>query len=183
MRILVTQRELQPPPLGHTYDALERVWYNLLHKHWLRPYPNVGVIEDDLDYDCLLLPGGTDSLARNATENLLIQHAIDHNKTIIGVCHGAFAINDYFGGTNSPIKGHEFTQHSVLMGSKEYTVNSFHGQYIETLANGFTETAIAHDQTVEAFEDPTRNCYACLWHPERMKTPILPPSISRILEV
>ena len=55
--------------------------------------PNINKVAYN-DYDCLILTGGPDSIARNNTENILFNHALQKGVPIIGICHGAFAIND-----------------------------------------------------------------------------------------
>ena len=51
------------------FDALERVYYDFLAPHKLIPVPNA-VKVPDIDYDCLVITGGPDSVNRNKTENM-----------------------------------------------------------------------------------------------------------------
>ena len=69
MNIFISQIEVIRPTRKFVFDALERAYYTLLSKHNLIPVPN-SIIVPDNDYDCLVLTGGPDSVARNKTENL-----------------------------------------------------------------------------------------------------------------
>jgi hypothetical protein len=75
MRILISQRDVRIPPSHFTFDALERSWYELFKKHNLIPVPNLGIIDESIEFDCLVLTGGPDSIERHLTEDLLFAHA------------------------------------------------------------------------------------------------------------
>ena len=60
MKILVSQEEYIKK--NHIFDGLERAYYNFLAGHQLIPMPNVRK-DPDVEYDCLLLTGGPDSIA------------------------------------------------------------------------------------------------------------------------
>ena len=99
MKIIVSQLEYVRPPRGFVFDTLERAYYRFLAGHEVVPVPNIIKVPDN-DYDCLILTGGPDSVARNQTENLLYHDAVAKGKPIVGICHGAFVINDICKGTN-----------------------------------------------------------------------------------
>jgi putative glutamine amidotransferase len=183
MRILMSQRDLRIPPNNFLFDCLERSWYNLLHKHQLLPVANIGVIDETVEFDCLILTGGPDSLARHTTENLLFLHALKLNKPIVGVCHGAFAVNDLTGGINGIVPGHENTSHTISMEGGIYNVNSFHGQNIAKLGNQMIPVATDMDGNIEAFQHESKPIYGVVWHPERMKYPILPKAVVELLDI
>jgi len=183
MRILMSQRDVRIPPSNFTYDALERNWFNLLYKHQLFPVPNIGVIDETIEFDCLVLTGGPDSLARHTTEDLLFHHANKLGKPIIGVCHGAFAVNDLTGGINGVIEGHEDTSHMINMEGGVYNVNSYHGQYIQQLGADMISIATDADNNIEAFKHKELPIYGIVWHPERMKHPVLPNAVRKLLEI
>ena len=73
------------------------------------------MVDETIDFDCLVLSGGPDSVARHVTENLLFYHALKLNKPIVGVCHGSFAVNDLTGGVNGTVPGHENSEHDIIM--------------------------------------------------------------------
>lgn len=181
MRILISQRDVRIPPSFLPFDALERSWYDFLSGHVLIPVPNLGRIDRNVDFNCLVLTGGPDSIERNQTENLLFSLALRKNKPIIGFCHGAFAINDLTGGINGYIDGHVKTEHEVIMENKIYTVNSYHGQSIEKLGLDMEKTALDMDGNIEAFKHKSKAIHGIVWHPERMNNPVLPADVSTIL--
>ena len=181
MRILISQRDIRIPPSNFTFDALERSWYELFKKHNLIPVPNLGMIDESIEFDCLVLTGGPDSIERHTTEDLLFDHAIKLNKPIFGFCHGAFAVNDLTGGVNGYIDGHVQTDHEIIMDNSIYTVNSYHGQSIDKLGPDMEKVAMDLDGYTEAFKHKYKPIYGIVWHPERMKEPVLPNDVRSIL--
>lgn len=181
MRILISQRDVRIPPSFFVFDALERSWNVFLKEHQLIPVPNLSKIDENIEFDCLVLTGGPDSIERHKTEDLLFYHALKLNKPIIGFCHGAFAVNDLTGGTNGSIEGHVQTEHEIIMENKIYTVNSYHGQSVEKLGSDMIKTAMDMDGNIEAFQHKTLPIYGVVWHPERMKQLVLPQEIKTIL--
>jgi putative glutamine amidotransferase len=181
MRILISQRDINVPPSFFTFDALERSWYNFFHKHYLIPVPNLSKIDETVDFDCLVLTGGPDSIERHLTENLLFEHANELGKPIVGFCHGAFAINDLTGGINGTIENHIMTDHLVYFDGKEFLVNSYHGQSIDKLGPNMIQLAHDEEGIIEAFKHKEKPIYGIVWHPERMENPILPTEVKNIL--
>jgi len=185
MKIAVSQREIilqNSQGMALVFDGVERNWAEFLKGHEIVAVPNVIDI-DHLEFDCLLLTGGPDSVARHLTENALYAVAYTRGLPIVGVCHGAFAINDIAGGINGTIAGHAGTEHQVIMDGKIYTVNSYHSQCIQTLGEDFISTARDHNGTVEAFQHRSRPIYGIVWHPERMSDPVLPDPVKTLLRL
>lgn len=181
MRILISQRDVRIPPSHFTFDALERSWYALFKKHYLIPVPNLGIIDESIEFDCLVLTGGPDSIERHLTEDLLFARARKLNKPIFGFCHGAFAVNDLTGGVNGYIEGHVQTDHEIIMEDNIYTVNSYHGQSIDKLGPDMKKVAMDLDGYTEAFKHKSEEIYGIVWHPERMKNPVLPKKLVEFL--
>ncbi len=180
MKILISQQE----HLSHrnfVFDALERAFYKFLSKHTLIPMPNINIVAHN-DYDCLILTGGPDSLARNNTENRLFDHALKKKVPIIGICHGAFAINDIAGGKNGTIEGHVDQDIEIKMEGQNHIVKCFNSQSIDSLANDYE--ALAHDLNgnIEAFKHKTLPIFGIVWHPERMEIPVLPAEVKKLLD-
>jgi putative glutamine amidotransferase len=117
----------------------------------------------------------------------LIKAFHQQNKPILGICRGQQVINVAFGGTliqdiptthPSQINHVQtttrfFTSHEVrvIPGTKlsellpaSTAVNSLHHQAIDQLAHGFTVSAYADDDIIEAIE--YNNILAVQWHPE-----------------
>jgi putative glutamine amidotransferase len=144
--------------------------------------PNVVDI-DHLEFDCLLLTGGPDSVARHLTENALYDVAYRRELPIVGVCHGAFVINDIAGGVNGTCVGHAGTEHPVTVDGEIHMVNSYHTQSIQTLGEDFVSIARDNDGAIEAFQHKTRPIYGIVWHPERMATPVMPTVVTKLLSL
>jgi putative glutamine amidotransferase len=181
MKILISQREFVNPPHNFVYDGLERGWYSFLSKHQLIPVPNLIKIDTTIDFDCLILSGGNDSVNRHYTEDALFKHAIESNKPIVGICHGAFAVNDLTGGINGLIDGHHSSTHNVTIGDQTYLVNSFHSQTIKHTSDDMIVTAVDDKGNIEAFQHETLPIYGIVWHPERMSRAVLTPDVARLL--
>ena len=183
MKILVTQSEIRRPPFFFPADILERSWYSLLTGHEIIPVPNLPDKKFDNNWDCLIITGGNDSIARHLTEDKLFKIADENNKPIIGFCHGAFVVNDLSGGINSNIDGHFDVNHTIEMEGSIYNVNSFHSQGILKLAPNFQSIAIDKDGNCEAFQHKSKLQWGILWHPERMEHPLLPTHLINFLNV
>ena len=185
MRIALSQREIileNSVGESYTFDGVERAWHTFLKGHHVMPIPNtVKFNPDHLDFDCLILTGGPDSVARHYSENALYALAKQRGIPIIGVCHGAFAINDIEGGENSNIIGHIGTNHFVNIDGVSHMVNSYHSQCILAVPLDFQVVARDHDGNIEAFEHKELPIYGIVWHPERMAVPVLTPSVDALL--
>lgn len=186
MKILISQRDFHIPPNNFLFDCLERSWYSFLGNHSLIPHGNIGKVDETIEFDCLVLSGGSDSIARNITENNLFYHAIKLRKPILGVCHGAFAINELTGGVNQVdwnlVPSHDHCNHEVMMEGKKVVVNSYHGQTITQLGKGMIPIATHADGTIEAFQHEHLPIYGIVWHPERMENPIVPEAVASLLK-
>ena len=183
MKIAVSQREIVlQNAIGEklVFDGIERSWAKFLVGHTIVTVPNVIDI-DHLEFDCLLLTGGPDSVARHLTENALYAVAYKRNLPIVGICHGAFAINDIAGGTNGIIDGHVGTTHTVTIDGIDYTVNSYHEQSIESLGPDFIPIGVDDRGNIEAFQHSTLPIYGIVWHPERQDDPVLPEAVKKLL--
>ena len=178
MIIALTQRELNIR--GWQYDCTSQDWFSFLNRHTMRFVPNV----KDFDYagvDCLLLTGGESTPNRDRVENFAINLFLEENKPIIGVCHGAFFLNTYFGGINGTVRGHRGTNHKIKMEDKTPYVASYHSTSIETLADELDPIAWDMDGNVEGFKHKDKNIWGMVWHPERMVKPVLPSDLEAFL--
>ena len=179
MKILVSQEEYIKK--NHIFDGLERAYYRFLEGHELIPAPNISQVPT-VEYDCLLLTGGPDSIARHHTEDLLFADAKNKNVPIVGICHGAFVINDLCGGTHTRIEGHVNCDIEIEMQDTTYTVKCFHTQAIKTLGDNFIATAWDKSQNIHAFMHDKLPIYGIVWHPERMDQPVLPIEVSKLFD-
>jgi len=179
MNIALTQREMNIK--GWLYDCTSQDWYGFLNKHTLHFVPNTKDF-DYTDIDCLLIPGGESTDNRDRIETFAIDLFLKRNKPIIGVCHGAFFLNRFYGGVNTSIEGHQGTNHSIKMEFKTHQVNSYHSASIETLADCLEPIAVDDNGVVEAFKHKELPQWGIVWHPERMETPVLPQAVGELLD-
>lgn len=182
MKIYLTQREITLDSAAgfFTFDALERIWHQFLIGHELSVIPNSGSIKN-LDADCVIITGGPDSIARHLTENQVYAWACEHDVPVIGICHGAFAINDIEGGVNGVVDNHHGVYHDIVMQHRTYKVNSYHSQCITTLAPALLPLAWDADNHIEAFEHISKPIYGLVWHPERQCQPVLPDALNQLI--
>lgn len=182
MNIAITQREFDIR--GWKYDCLQQDWYQFLKGHDIHSIPNTG-IADFANMDCLILSGGNNSTNRENVERIAVEMFLLADKPIIGVCHGAFALNKFFGGVNGTIKGHQDTEHDVIIvgRGRSHKVNSHHKGSIVKLAHSFIPMAVDPDGNVEAFQHEKLKVYGMVWHPERMTTPVMLDEVEELLRV
>lgn len=177
MKIAISQREIVHNNI--TYDCLEQGWYGSLSQHEIQPIPNVSNIA--LDFDMLILSGGSTTPNRTTTETMYYNIALLKGVPILGVCHGAFFINELHGGVNQLIEGHQNTAHKVSLDGFEEYVNSFHTNSIATLGRDLISIAVcSHDNTIEAFKHASLPIWGTVWHPERTEG-FMPEDLFRIL--
>jgi putative glutamine amidotransferase len=186
MKIAISQREIILPTADgnrRTFDGLEREWHSFLKGHELIVIANLADIDylTNLDFDCVVLTGGPDGRERHLTENMLFAVACEREVPILGVCHGAFAINDLTGGVNGQVDGHQYGYHAVVIDDIAYQVNTYHSQSIQRLGEGLISVAHDLDGNVEAFEHESKPIYGIVWHPERMERPVLTDNVRDLL--
>ena len=180
MNIAITQREFDIR--GWKYDCLQQDWHHFLKDHDIHSVPNTGT-PNFADMDCLILSGGNNSTNRENVERMAVEMFLLAEKPIIGICHGAFALNKFFGGVNGTIKGHQDTDHDVMLEGLMRRVNSHHKSSISRLAHCFEAMALDPDGNVEAFQHKSLAVYGMVWHPERMNTPVMISKVEELLRV
>jgi len=177
MKIAITQRPTTINGIEH--NALEHGWYNLLDQHTIIPISNHGT-RYDIEFDMLIISGGENSPSRAIIERHYYALALKKHKPVLGVCHGAFFINEYFGGTTSTIDGHWGIEHTIDMEGKSYQVNSYHSLNIEKIGSELIPIA-SSGNIVESFKHLDKSIWGIVWHPERMLTPVLPSDLRELL--
>jgi len=129
------------------------------------------------NFNLLVLSGGNDIFRKSIKDKLrlkidrfLIQNALKFKIPVIGICHGAQFLAEYFEGTISKSKKH-VGDHIVinLSSNKKTKVNSFHSNIINNLNKDFKVTTIANDNSIESFVSKKLKILGMQWHPERDK--------------
>lgn len=182
MKIAISQRIIYHK--GIAYDATEHGWYTMLAGHNLSFIPNT--LNQDFDVladncDSLILSGGDDSDLRRSVELKLASKMMQRNKPVVGVCHGAFLLAEMIGGTIEEIKGHLDVDHPIFYHREVLEVNSHHSLGIIALPEKVDIICRDYLGNIEAFIDG--NLAGIVWHPERMKTPWIPPEIAWMLKI
>lgn len=134
---------------------------------------------------------GSTCVLRDMMETYVLKHAMNMNKSILGICRGIQIINVLFGGSlyqdlpsetesiieHHMIKPYDKEQHKIkiindtplfkLLKKEVIGVNSYHHQAIKTLADNLQVMAKAEDGIVEAIYVPDyKFLWAVQWHPE-----------------
>ena len=176
MNIVITQRQTTINNI--VYDCLDPDWYRFLDQHTIIPMPNI--VDVDFNADLLILSGGNDTNARLATEQNCYDIAVSKNIPIIGICRGAFMLNQLYNGANRPLDGHRNVDHIIEMEGETFTVNSYHDMGIYLIGDDIEVIADSEDG-IEAFKHATLPHWGIVWHPERMLDPVLPKDLKDLL--
>jgi putative glutamine amidotransferase len=124
---------------------------------------------------------------RDAFESAMIEHALENDLPLLGICRGAQLLNVRLGGslhqdlydhrrrtshrrTILPLKTlcvEEGTALHGLLGVERLRINSLHNQAIDRLGENLRVSARDLDDIVQAVEDPDRRfTLGVQWHPE-----------------
>lgn len=128
---------------------------------------------------------------RDEMERIVLNKAMERDKSILGICRGIQFINAALGGTlyqdlptqhPSDVEHHQKPPYDVpvhnvhivknvplfeLLGKEELSVNSYHHQAIKELAPDFCVMAKSTDGLIEAVYKPDQKfLWAVQWHPE-----------------
>ena len=95
---------------------------------------------------------------------------------VLGICYGMQLMTDSLGGRVAPAAHREFGHAMVHVTSSEATlfaslpdelrVWASHGDYVEAAPDGFAVVATSANAPVAAIQDPSRQLYGLLFHPE-----------------
>lgn len=124
---------------------------------------------DTLRPGAVLLSGGSDPGAdpvRDAVDRALLTYAADRRCPLLGLCRGMQVMGDAAGAGLVAVKNHVACRHD-LDGEIARSVNSFHGQALDRLPDGYRLLARAPDGTIEAIAHRDLPWEGWMWHPER----------------
>ena len=130
----------------------------------------------------IIFTGGDASPHRVLVETKVLTQCYIQDKPVLGVCHGAFFINELEQGVNSTIENHYDTTHKVILEDQEYEVNSYHTNQIKEVGADLNAIAHADDGSIEAFRHKKRKLWGIVWHPERMEEAVLPNDLKEFLQ-
>lgn len=184
MRIAVSQRVVVDPGIGERRDALDQRWAMLLAAAGLiaLPVPNhpaslAGFLAQARP-DGVLLTGGNDlailggdAPERDETENLLLDHVLENDLPLLGVCRGMQIIQVRFGVALMRVEGHVAPCQTILLDGERIAVNSYHCWGSTETAPGLAVCGRADDGVVKAVHSDTRRLLGIMWHPERIEPP------------
>lgn len=190
-RVALTQRVDVIAGRNESRDALDQRWSALLGDLGAIavPLPNRTVDVAgwcrSLGVDAAILTGGNDLVGspdaratapeRDALELALLQHCLEADVPVLGVCRGMEMINHWRGGRLRAVRGHVACRHALTLLSTDLSwpqpaeVNSYHDVAIplDGLGEGLEALALAGDGTVEAVRLAGARCHGIMWHPER----------------
>jgi len=178
LRIGITMRVVETQGYHEPRDALAQNWPGFLdtalpNAAWL-PLPNLGAKGirgycEKWHINRLILSGGEDigvSPLRDQTEQELLVWAKEFAVPVLGICRGMQVMASQAGVDLKPVAGHVGTRHA-LQGILEQEVNSYHAYCLTSCPPGFTVTARAEDNEIEAIYHPGLRWEGWMWHPER----------------
>ena len=162
-------------------DALDQRWIFLLKQAGLLavPVPNCPEWLDSYlekhSFDGVLLTGGNSLVRyggnapeRDALEARLLDHALNHDLPVLGVCRGMQVLLDRFGTLLHPVKGHVAAEQEIEIEGKRSLVNSYHDWGTSSqVVKGFNVWARADDGIIKAVRHLQRPLWGIMWHPER----------------
>lgn len=191
-RVGLTQRVSIVDEYGERRDCLDQEWTHFLDDLGYTPVPipnqidSIGAYIDGIDLDAFILTSGNDLASvdnptnpapeRDAVEKAIVDHAIENEMPVLGVCRGLELLNTHFGGSLIEVSGHAGTTHEVdivdpdgLELPRRVTVNSYHDFGIEKRGVGedLDVFCTAPDGTVEGVVHETSPVWGLMWHPER----------------
>jgi len=189
IRVALTMRVTEAPTYIERRDSISHDWIKLICEWGMVPFLIPNKLDNPTEYldslspDILILTGGDDlgkTPGRDKTEFEILAHALYQNLPILGICRGLQLINQYFGGSLSPVESHVAIQHPINFNTEIFPiygnallVNSYHNQTIlpAGLGEGLTAVGVDENGGIEAALCIDRPVAGLMWHPERGGAP------------
>jgi N5-(cytidine 5'-diphosphoramidyl)-L-glutamine hydrolase len=183
--VAITQRVGIEPKYDERRDMLDQRWARLLAScgFAMLPVPNDPEVALELLKEAspaaLVFSGGNDLVAyggdapeRDATEERLLDHAMQRGLPLLAVCRGLQFLLHAFGNPLERVAGHVASRHTVSGNLGRFETNSYHGWGTATARAPLVVDARADDGTIEAVHHESARIRGVMWHPER-ETPFL----------
>ena len=157
------------------HAALNHEWYDFFVGHHIVPLCCHGPCPDLNSIDLVILAGGNDMPdirtwrdnhypQRDQFEGALIDHCIDRDVPVVGICRGFHFMNWHRGGTHRLMST---PYDSVEIGLSRCRVTCHHSIEIDQLAPGFEVLERDEIGVIELARDKSQRLLGVGWHPER----------------
>ncbi len=180
----ITQRIFESSEYNELREGLALDWGRFFYDRGVRFLPLSYEIRFDfyIPYLCgVILSGGNDLFSlkpslinqkRDDYEKDVIAKCLENKIPILGICHGAQALAQYFGGEFDIVDGH-VGEHRISFNdeglSGDFLVNSYHHFAIKSV-NENLRVLGKKDDAIEAFCHTDFAVLAMMWHIEREKS-------------
>ena len=186
MLLAVSQRVDLVPGRAEKRDALDQRWTHFLSHCGFAPLlmPNqpetaVRLFAATRCAGVLLTGGndlqglGGDSPERDRTEHLLINQALVQNLPVLGVCRGMQLIQQRYGTTLQPVRGHVASDRVIDRSGTPLVRTCYHRFGATQTASDLEILSRAEDGVIEEVRHLSLPVRGLMWHPERPERPAI----------
>jgi putative glutamine amidotransferase len=186
----ISMRRIQASGYMDPREAMSTDWFrcvqDLFPQAVILPIPNikecVSALLARVNFSGMILSNGNDigsEPERDETERIILNHCLEHEIPLIGVCRGFhFILNEFGVPLCEKVEGHVNEQHQIFLvdnffqkqeSASHKSVNSFHrqGVLLESLKGPLKPLAKSSDGLLEGFYHQSKPLIAIQWHVER----------------